>query len=360
MAGSIWRTAEARTAGVDLIRRLILVLAGALAAGSAFVLVAGFAAPLHPFFDSFAHFRLHMAAALGLAAVLHLAARAWRAALACAGLAVAGIALLGPARPDSVAIQSMPTPDWSLLQFNMLFSNTRPGAVVDLLRERNFDVVTLQEVSQRLLPVIDALADDYPVRHVCRAHGVAGVAVLSRFPLAEGESLGCGGERGVAWARVETPDGPITVASLHLHWPYPFGQAKQIETLTPVLERLPRPVLLAGDFNAAPWSHAVALVAEATDTRVAPGLRLSLQLPGLPSWLAPFARLPIDHALAAPDMSVLGWRSLPHTGSDHSPLLFFLAHRQNKAGGGEPVIDRAASSCRDGTAPGRQPHGTSC
>jgi len=208
-----------------LLRGLVLFLAGGLAAGAALGLLAGFLAPVHPLFDSFAHFRLH-AAALSAAALILAIVRARRTALACLALAALGVVLLGPARPSlSLAAASARPADLRLMQFNMLFSNPRPEAVEALIRGARPDVVALQEVSSRLMPVVDRLADLYPVRHVCRAHSVGGVAVLSRLPLASLGEPGCASGRGLAWLRIETSSGPVTVASLHLHWPYPFGQS---------------------------------------------------------------------------------------------------------------------------------------
>jgi len=62
-----------------------------------------------------------------------------------------------------------------------------------------------------------------------------------------------------------------------------------------MLRGLAGPVILADDFNAAPWSHAVAKVAEASRTKMVPGIRMTIDVNAIP-WL-PSVPIPIDHAL---------------------------------------------------------------
>ncbi|MCC0030309.1 MAG: endonuclease/exonuclease/phosphatase family protein [Brucellaceae bacterium] len=84
-----------------------------------------------------------------------------------------------------------------------------------------------------------------------------------------------------------------------------------------------RSAVIAGDFNAAPWSAAMRSIADASGATVSPGATwLGF---GLPQALRPLAGLPIDHVLvkgAAPLEKP--WR-LGDAGSDHLPVMLRFA-----------------------------------
>lgn len=304
--------------------RLLIWLVSAIAALIGLAIVAGFLAPWLPAADSLAHFRLHLTAALGLAAALLLAVRSWRRAGVAAVVSAAGFVALMPALPLwSPADNGGQEPSLVLVQLNLSYRNRTPQAVADFVRSEDADVVTLQEVTDRTARVIALLEQDYPNRVRCPFGRVGAVAVLSRLPKAPGESAGCEQGRGLAWLRVVAAGRPVSVASVHLHWPYPFGQAVQIKRLQGELADIPRPVLLAGDFNAAPWSHAVARMSAASDTTVAGGLRFTFRLRPL-AW-APPIDLPIDHVLVPAGIVPIEVRAGPGPGSDHRSVVARLA-----------------------------------
>ena len=127
-------------------------------------------------------------------------------------------------------------------------------------------------------------------------------------------SARCEAASGMAAMQVETPDGPVWVVSLHLHWPYPMGQAAQVRSLVPQLESLSGPVVLGGDFNMVPWSHAMRVIARATASK-----RI-----GVPQYSLPLKRLytlPIDHVLVNRNAKPAITEKRPLLGSDHFGVL---------------------------------------
>ena len=85
------------------------------------------------------------------------------------------------------------------------------------------------------------------------------------------------------------------------------------------LKAIPRPVVVAGDFNAAAWSEAVSKVVATSDTRVVPGLRFTLRMGPRP--IGPIAFMPIDHVMM-PDGFIVGDIAVgPALGSDHLPVV---------------------------------------
>ena len=274
--------------------------------------VLSLAQAFHPSLDSLAHFRLHMAVLLCLGAALLVLLRDWVPAVLVALAAVSAIASMGAAVQG---VARFPGADVTLLQFNTRFDNATPEAILSQVAAHSPDVITLQEVSSRTSIVLKRLEAGYPHQLACPFAGVGGVAVLSRHPLT---ARHCAEGLGLAWVRVGMGSQEVTVASLHLHWPWPYRQSQQIAEMMPLLSTLPRPAVIAGDFNAAPWSSAVARVADATGTAVAPGLRLTFERP-VPG-LGAMPLLALDHVLV-PAGAPADVRTGNRAGSDHLPLV---------------------------------------
>lgn len=107
------------------------------------------------------------------------------------------------------------------------------------------------------------------------------------------------------------------MVTLHLHWPWPHGQAAQVDILASAIAALDRPVVVAGDFNMVPWGASVARIERAARARrTGATVTTFARFPLLP--------LPIDHVLL-PE----GWAGrqsvLAELGSDHRGLLVHFA-----------------------------------
>jgi endonuclease/exonuclease/phosphatase (EEP) superfamily protein YafD len=131
---------------------------------------------------------------------------------------------------------------------------------------------------------------------------------------------------------------------LHLDWPWPFDQARQMEVIAPVLGELADTALLAGDLNATPWSATARRIAEAGGlSRVGP-LGPTWLYRKLPDFLRP-AGLPIDQVFARGGVVVHAARVLEPVGSDHLPILveFSLAAPTPDSGTATVMLARARS-----------------
>jgi endonuclease/exonuclease/phosphatase (EEP) superfamily protein YafD len=278
----------------------------ALAAGILILLLAaGYAGALHSAADSFAVFRPQIVVALTLVALVALCVGARRPA--ALGAVLAGIGGL----PIIIAYAWSPEAGQGLYlyQKNMLFINDDlPGLQADI-RAANPAILTLQEVSDRNRPMLASLADILPHQIHCPFKAVGGTAIATNLPPTPAAQI-C--EPGLSAMQVTGPDGSLWIVSIHLHWPWPFGQKAQVDALIPVLERLDGPVVIAGDFNMVPWSHTLHRFTAASRTRLTGPLR------GTWPGFGPLATLPIDHVMA-PDGGTITLR--PLAGSDHHGLL---------------------------------------
>lgn len=296
-----------------LLRAVLIPVAWATTA----IIAAGGPSEVSGIADSFASFRFHVAAlALVLSGLLFLLS-ARRTALLSAVTGGVGMLMLGAATPwTGVGPVADPGTGLRLLTLNLNYRNPEIDKVAAYIDAVSPDVVTLQEVSPRTRAVLALLAEAYPGNVICRFNLVGDVAVLTRLPVA---GRGCRPRQGLAWMRLGLDGREVGVASLHLSWPWPFPQAKQIGELADMFRALPKPTVIAGDFNAAPWTAAVARVALLSDTRVVPGLRRTFTWNR--SWLGQALALPLDHVLVGDGVAASAIQAGPMIGSDHRPVV---------------------------------------
>lgn len=306
--------------------RLAAILLGLGAAALSIPLVLGFLGAVHPGFDSLSHFRIHLAAALGLAGVLLFLFPGWRlngAVAASLGIAAA-VATFGLPL-ESLRSQANAgggeAPRYRLMQMNLRFDNPQPEAVLSLIGAEEPDVITLEEVSGLWREKLALIEAAYPYRIVCPPPSwIGGVAILSRRPFVDGTAR-CEDRGAMAVATVDLGGSPVEVVALHLGWPWPFDQPRQVRKLAPVLADLGNSAILAGDFNATPWSLTVRSIAEAGGLTLTRWVGPSWLDRRLPAWLRRIAGLPIDHVMAKGGVLAAAPRRLAAAGSDHLPVL---------------------------------------
>lgn len=329
--------------GVTHMPRLITLILLSAATMVSLPLIAGFFGTAHPALDSLAHFRLHLAAALFLLSLPLIAIRGSRLTgalgLAFAMAATATTGALPLAERFGPYATQAPKPDgqavYRLMHMNLRFDNPETGKVLSLVGRYRPDVITFNEVSASWRERLKPLEATYPHRIVCNlpGHG-GGVAILSLRPLAPGSEGACVDGGTFALARVDFGGREATVATVHLHWPWPFSQAAQAERLRPALRALPDATVLAGDFNATPWSAMVRGVAAVGG--------MTTVGPFGPTWIhrklpsaALFAGLPIDNVLTKDGITVHSATRLAPAGSDHVPLFIEFSIRPPSAPGPE-------------------------
>jgi endonuclease/exonuclease/phosphatase (EEP) superfamily protein YafD len=309
-------------------------------------LIAGFFGRLHPFFDSFAHFRAHLGVLLALSGIPLVFAvnRIHAAAAVLLGLGAAGTTLPPGSLPGFGAVHAATPrianrPTYTLMQLNLFHSNRNPEQVLSLIGQERPDVVTLDEVSKLWEPKLALLKAAYPYQINCRVRRT-GSAILSRRPFAEGREPHCFDRGSMVLTTVNFGGAGVDVAALHLGWPWPYDQAQQLNQLAGPLSQIGETAILGGDFNAAPWSFAARRVMLMSGMKPA--------TTGQRSWL-PFALpralrhlgLPIDHALTKGGVEVRNVTILESVGSDHWPLLVEFALAPTSDDPPAPVTVRA-------------------
>lgn len=301
--------------------RLVALLAGLLIA---LAIAAGFAGYVAPMFDSLAHFRLHLGvAALLVAAVL--AGTRWKlAALVPATACVAALATTLPfVLPAASDAGTEGQARYTLLQMNVLYKTENYVPALQRIADEAPDIVTLQEMTSGWRDALAPLQAAYPYQlHCAGADGRWGdSAILSRRPFVATEPTVCDERNSLAIATVDLNGVPVTIVSHHQLWPWPFRQWQRLERIRPTLAELPGPVLLAGDFNAVPWSALIDAYEETLGARAVHGIGSTWLVDVLPIGWARVIGLPIDNILATPEIGIVSAGTLNATSSDHLPVL---------------------------------------
>jgi len=301
--------AQVRAPGYrDGVWRRILFVLSALVVG---LLAASYLGMVHGLGDSLAVIRPGLAAvAVVMAGLLWVAGRRRASLIVLAAGLVAGV----PVIRSSLPAQTGDNAAYAVYQKNLSFRLADPAPVIADIAGHAPDFVTLQEVTDRTRAVMAGLAAELPSQHLCPFAAVGGVAVLSRWPMIAGTAR-CAEDDGLAAMQVATPDGPVWIVSIHLHWPFPYRQSQQLGRLIPMLEAMTGPIVIGGDFNMVPWSHMLRLVAQVTQSERAGSVTYTLPMAG--GWVA----LPIDHVLVPRGRGPThAWRQ-PLLGSDHHGVL---------------------------------------
>lgn len=305
---------------MKLLKKLIIL--GII--GTCLAIGLGFLGRIHPAFDTFSHFRLHLSFGLLVIGVI-IALRDWQG-MALLALIVGGIGFYTASngtllsKHDKQADASKPI--YSLLHFNLYWINSQREAVIDKILELDPDLISLSEAATRWTLEIKRLDEKWPHVLHCPEWGKrGGIRFYSKWPLDQ-DSQYCGPYGSFARTKVMAPDGSeFTSGSVHLRWPWPASGPEQLKTITPELEKIGQDALFAGDFNATTWSWSVKQFETASGMTIIPGVGPTWMIDELPLKHTWWAGLPIDNVMTKGRIRVLSADTLEDMGSDHLPVM---------------------------------------
>jgi endonuclease/exonuclease/phosphatase (EEP) superfamily protein YafD len=311
--------------------RLVRLAVLAWAGGAALIAAASWSAFFIPPLDllnQIAPFWL-LLAILGSLAVLALP-QAYTHRLARAGFGVALLAqgaLLAPEllRPIPVATEANEAPHVRIVWLNTQ-SGSSPAGVTDYLINSGADFVMLAEYHPWRNAIPEELRAAYPYFAACREPDACNVVILSRRePVAQRDfdAESASGLR-MVWADFEIDGAPLRLVATHLNRPYPAErQARERSDLaTRISDASPDDTILAGDFNATPWSFALLSFDRASgltrhDRAIATWPAAAWTRLRLP---APVAFMALDHVYSGANWRLVQIRRGPRTGADHYPI----------------------------------------
>lgn len=272
--------------------------------------------------------RFHLAALMLALAVVLLLTRAFRRALvflliALGSAAEGGFSIYQMQQARSVAAEAPRTPFIKVLSINILNTNfENAAAIAERIKSSGADIVVVMES----LPLFEHLADlatVYPARAGCSEAKTCDLMLLSRTPLSnvEIQDLGPTWRNRLISATTTVSGKSFTAVAAHMVKPYfDLAAVEEAHTLLRVLNAIDGPLVLTGDFNAAPWSDNIEwLVSEA---RLVTG-------PTYPAtWPVPFGPLgvPIDNMFTRGGLFIDELRALDDPlGSNHRGLIASLS-----------------------------------
>ncbi|MEM7489469.1 MAG: endonuclease/exonuclease/phosphatase family protein [Pseudomonadota bacterium] len=143
-----------------------------------------------------------------------------------------------------------------------------------------------------------------------RPQGEQAIALVSKHPFSTAPL--CSTVRAFLITSVVLNGQTLHLAAIHLHWPWPAPSAGAEQETWAALAALDGLVVLAGDFNAFPWSTRMRRIRAVTGSAGVGPLLRTLHHDALP------VALPIDHVLAPRGGRVT---IRPLLGSDHKGIV---------------------------------------
>jgi endonuclease/exonuclease/phosphatase (EEP) superfamily protein YafD len=250
--------------------------------------------------------------------------RAWRwVVVACVILAINGWSLTSYAR----AAGSAPTDDersLRIMMYNIYHRNPDLNGVIDEIKRHDPDVVFLMEYSDAIQQQIESAFAAYPHRLIRPSRMTMGLALFSRIPFESAEIHRFEATRiPIYQAEMIVHGTPITFIGGHPWPPQPqWGQLhrNQMLEITRIASRSSTPLIVAGDFNAAPWSYMMQNLSESANVE-----NVRQQFDITKTWFpVPFFGLPLDHVLVSDEWRVLKYQYGNPGGSDHAPMIIDL------------------------------------
>jgi endonuclease/exonuclease/phosphatase (EEP) superfamily protein YafD len=272
--------------------------------------------------DLLVHWRFHYAVAAGILAALLLVRRLHGYAAISALLVFLNVnvlvfpfGLIAIAADEPLKSSGVPL---RLANFNVLYSNTSHSSTLEWLRNLSPDFAVLVELTPAWESAMSPVEDFLPYSATVPAAAGDGLAIYSRHRILRSEVFYLGEKRRAALvADFTVGQREITVVAAHSLPPRTRAKTRDrdryLTELAAIVARIDRPLILAGDLNATPWSYAFEDFVRAAN--LATGHVV-------PTWPASLGRLgiPIDFVLAR-GLAVEELETGPALGSDHLPVI---------------------------------------
>lgn len=248
------------------------------------------------------------------------------------------------AEPTSDNISQPPSAEFStyndytdipltIAQLNLSYNNPNLQALVPVLGNKDFDLLVIQEASDRESEHIKAIGRHYPYTFgVSNLEATpSGMAIFSRFPIIEKKLHSFGGKGGqVLEVIIQMPISGVPIQLYAIHPSSPRSETlwlsrnQTLATLSSQIENSPfNNRIVVGDFNSSPWTHSFKVFQQKSQLKnSADGFGY------VPSWsltkkpfISMFSSVYIDHALVSEPFSILNKQRQFINGSDHLLLI---------------------------------------
>ncbi len=207
-----------------------------------------------------------------------------------------------------------------IAHLNVYQMNQRHDEVLRSAIASDADVISLQEVSDEWADALrHGLASAYPYHHVEARNNCYGIALFSKLPFADVQTLGVEGAPFIE-AVIESNEGPMRIMSVHATSPISYAHFQRrnalLKHLATTIDARAMPTVLVGDLNTVHWDRAY------RNFHKRSGL-LPVNGPALRTWpsIGPIALIPLDHLMISPGLGATDVQRFTIPGSDHRGLV---------------------------------------
>ena len=208
---------------------------------------------------------------------------------------------------------------------NVYQYNKHTSKLLDLIRQRDPDLVFLVETNQEWVDQLKPLEKRFPHRILCPLENTYGLAFYSKFPMVSQQVLHLVDEE-IPSLEVDLrlrSGQIITVYAIHPTPPVPNENPTSTDRDAEILivgkksKANPKPSLVIGDLNDVAWSYTTSLflkTSELADPRRGRGFFSTFHAK------IPLFRWPLDHVFLSKHFGLSKIHVLPGIGSDHFPI----------------------------------------
>jgi len=277
-------------------------------------------------FDLFSHFRVQYLVLLTVLFASLAGRHRWRWAAALLPFATINALPVYNSWPSGEP-QESPSERLSIMNVNVNAANNNYASLLNLVEQELPDLILFVEFNAGWQRAISALAEIYPYRSEAPQQDRFGIALLSRIPFIEQESVDLLATAAIS-ARINLAGQSVRLLGVHLRPPVSAGWAamrnQQLVEIDELLGERTEPVIIVGDFNTTTYSPIF------SEWLAENELRSAAQATGLTiSWptFLPLLGILIDHYVVSDNVLIDELRRRPAFGSDHYPLTATLSVR---------------------------------
>jgi len=299
--------------------RIAWAIAGLIAVAT----LLGFLGTLHWILDLLSHFRVQYLQLALLMVGICLWVRRNKCAIVLICIAAFNYAFILPlymGKPDATVANGSPV---RAMLMNLNASNGNTEQVLKSIESADPDLLVLEETTPTWAFELSQLSEIYPHHVVEPREGCFGISLLSKLPLSQGKvvEIGSAGVPSIL-ATVHLPQGDCSIIATHPVPPLGAESSNhrnnQLAELPGITKEQKHPVLLIGDLNTSPWSPYFSKLLHES------GLKDSMKGFGFqPTWPSgsPLSRIPLDHMLHSPEITIHNRMIGTDVGSDHFPVI---------------------------------------
>ncbi|HSP41095.1 MAG TPA: endonuclease/exonuclease/phosphatase family protein, partial [Gillisia sp.] len=214
-----------------------------------------------------------------------------------------------------------------ILLANVLIENREASKLLQIIKDEDSDLILAMEVDQWWISELQGLKQDYPYFIEYPLDNAYGIALYSKFELAEDDVKFLHGEDVPSvHPKILLPSGKtIRFHGVHPVPPVPSSKypdnvgEKEVALIKvgKMVERDSLPSIVAGDFNDVSWSRTSRMFegeGNLNNVRIGRGFYNSFDAQFF------FLRWPLDHYFVTEEFSLLKLERLPKFNSDHFPM----------------------------------------